>query len=346
MFAQVLPEGLYPIILASEDFNVTLAAASSSGTATLSRSYPRALSAHFFRGNTCTSITTDNSSALPRAEHTADDTITVTRGTSSNDITAYGTVYQFNSLFVKSVQRGTVTVSAATSNTATISSVTTANSVVYLTGYSTASDAPTQYACDVTLTDATTVTVTKNTSISSVVAAFVVIEFQPWVIERIQDVSVTIAAASSSNTATITSIDTARSLTFDRGATVSSDRTDIFAYGTLTNSTTYTATRGGTTGSTVDKASIVTFRPGIVKTKDEGLLTIASSGTVANDTITAMDSAKVIISMLGVTSATGVVNANDAYLYIAQTSATNVRATRSNTGTPSMLTYYEAMRFL
>lgn len=75
-------------------------------------------------------------------------------------------------------------------------------------------------------------------------------QFLPGAIKSIQRGTITIANAASSKTATITSVDTTKALIFSLGA----ESTETSVANTnvrlaLTNATTVTAERGGTTGS-------------------------------------------------------------------------------------------------
>lgn len=82
---------------------------------------------------------------------------------------------------IKSIQRGTITVSAATSNTATITSVDTTKTLISKLGSTTtvsvASYEPGRSECRVELTNATTVTAYKNTSTDSITVGYQVVEY-------------------------------------------------------------------------------------------------------------------------------------------------------------------------
>ena len=76
---------------------------------------------------------------------------------------------------VKSVQAGTITIISASSNTATISSVNTSKSVVLYGGTSMSGSA--DYLVRVELTNATTVTATRGTTLNNSTVAYTVLEF-------------------------------------------------------------------------------------------------------------------------------------------------------------------------
>ena len=79
---------------------------------------------------------------------------------------------------VKSVQTGTILMSGVTSNTATISSVNTAKSVVLFGGWTTDNTSGSLlFAPYLTLTNATTVTATRSTISNTTTVSYTVLEF-------------------------------------------------------------------------------------------------------------------------------------------------------------------------
>ncbi len=109
-------------------------------------------------------------------------TVTATRtGTpAGSSTTPRFAVLEFVPGIVRSIQYGTVTLTSVASNTATITAVVTAKTLVgYLGAQCNASSgiAGSQFDLDVQLTNATTVTVTGNNSVNTWIAGFVVVEF-------------------------------------------------------------------------------------------------------------------------------------------------------------------------
>lgn len=164
---------------------------------------------------------------------------------------------------VASVQYGSISLPAGTlSATATITSVDTTRSVVMSLGCKT--NAPdtngTAWAegeSKVTLTNSTTVTASGGGNSYTSVHYFVVITFNPGSVKSLQDVTISGADNTTSDTATITSVNTSKTVIFMRDAllgrgqtaNVGSGLTQI-AYGTtLTNATTVTHFRQGQVGS-------------------------------------------------------------------------------------------------
>lgn len=105
------------------------------------------------------------------------------------------------------------------------------------------------------LTNATTVTATRNSGGSpsnTVVVSYEVIEFMPGVIKRIQVGTATIADTATSGTATVSSVNTNKTQLESNGwidADAAGLKQNMFADIRLTNATTITATRQGTTGA-------------------------------------------------------------------------------------------------
>jgi hypothetical protein len=150
---------------------------------------------------------------------------------------------------VTSVQRGTVTLDDAT-DTATITAVDTARSVVHFLGTlsnSTAGQRPERAFTHVVLTNATTVTVTRGDNSGQVIVSYAVVEYAPGTIAVQRGA---IALSGTGATATIAAVITARSYLMYGGVygdTTSAlwERTQVHMV--LTNATTITATRGDST---------------------------------------------------------------------------------------------------
>jgi len=154
------------------------------------------------------------------------------------------------SSLIKSIQRGTIAITGATSATATIAAVAMENCRLVRTGrlYSDNTGSGAQSFIRLTFTNATTITATVVTSPSAQTATvgFEVIEYVPGVIKSVQRGTVTFPTT----TATITEVNTAKSQIDHLGSTANSggaigsvQETNA----TLTNGTTVTIT-SGTTG--------------------------------------------------------------------------------------------------
>lgn len=164
------------------------------------------------------------------------------------------------SSLIKSIQRGTIAITGATSNTATISAVAMENCRLVRTGrlYSDNTGSGASSFIRLTFTNATTITATVAASPGAATATigFEVIEYLPGVIKSVQRGTVTMPTT----TATITEVNTAKSVIDHLGSTAgsggaigSSQETNA----TLTNSTTVTISAGTTADSQVTSYQVV-----------------------------------------------------------------------------------------
>lgn len=155
---------------------------------------------------------------------------------------------------IKNIQRGTITMNNVTTNTATITSVDIANSVIYYLGYTCSSGAGSQYnlvKMRIRLTNATTVTAFVNTGAASDhIVSWEVIEYYPGVIKSLQRGAITVTTATT-NTATINPVNTLKTQVIYGGHDTNSTATAVDneqgALLTLTNATTLTATQANST---------------------------------------------------------------------------------------------------
>lgn len=161
------------------------------------------------------------------------------------------------SSLIKSIQRGTIVLANVASNTATIASVDLANTTLswLSSNYNGGADVSQQNYCGrVSLTNATTVTAERQFNANSLTVSYEVVEWNPGVLKSIQRGSITISHTASSNTATVTGVETAKSyLVF--GGIQSQPNTGYGIDSTgklvLTNGTTVTFDRSGTNNSLV-----------------------------------------------------------------------------------------------
>ena len=141
---------------------------------------------------------------------------------------------------IKSIQHGEIALAAGvTSNTDTITTVTTANSIVVMTGvggYSGTCNSD-DVMFKVVLTNATTVTATRHADAGAISAGYMVIEFNEGFVNLIQPNS------GGTGTVTIVSVDTTKSIIFPQGVintSAANDSWQIFYKTDLTNATTVT----------------------------------------------------------------------------------------------------------
>lgn len=155
------------------------------------------------------------------------------------------------SSLVRSIQQGSITPGANASATATISAVDVNHAVAWKLGQLGGASDASNRCTGLTLTNATTVTLSKGTATDAgVTARFVVVEFAPGLIKSIQYATCTIAHASTSATATIAAVDTAKTYLVHNGSTYNTAGAQLATYWDIeiaaTDPTTVTATRGNT----------------------------------------------------------------------------------------------------
>jgi hypothetical protein len=149
-------------------------------------------------------------------------------------------------------------------------------------------------------------------------------------IRSVQTGILTIANNGGSGTATITTVDVNNSMLVFHGFTQNSSGTapgSIFSRMTLTNSTTITAVRVGSTGATYITYTVIEFWPGTIRRVQTGYVSL---NTVASNTVTvsAVDINKSFVLYLGVaTNDADVAVTGQHFAKIVLTNATTLTAT-------------------
>lgn len=239
---------------------ITLGNAVTSNTGTIT-SVTTTNAAVLLNGYTTSAATGSVASQLLSVALTNGTTVTAQRGgtNGSTSATVHYTVLEFKpGILNSSAQRGTIAVTAST-NTATITSVATANSMLVWGGTSSTDTTNAGWGASLylTLTNGTTVTATANGTITggtTSTAYYTILEFTPAYINSVNRGIITIALSTTSNTATITAVNTALSLanftgwSAESGAANANDNL-CFTNLALTNATTVTAARNTTTAS-------------------------------------------------------------------------------------------------
>jgi len=182
-----------------------------------------------------------------------------------NGVDIFGVTGSFTGF--KSVQYVTIALAnLETSKTATITSVDITKSVIIFLGQttvSTDSNNLSDYMARIELTNATTVTAYRTNDNDDVTISCVVIEFDSAVINSKQSGTILISAGNTSNTATITAVNIAKSLLLYCGVITSYTGTvpiHAFSRLALTNSTTITATRGNSSNSATVGWNLIEFK--------------------------------------------------------------------------------------
>lgn len=187
-------------------------------------------------------------------------TVTGLRGTATtgtNDVTGYFTVVTLDSAVVDSIQHRTINYSNVSTND-TITTIDPDRSWLVFGGFtSTSTSDPNCYA-QAQITSATNVQVTASTTGSAGTLYATVFEMNADYIESVERNSINVDNAVTSNTATITSVDTSVSFVNYCGfITQGDDPGEACLALELTNATTVTARKGTTGSSSTDDGDIV-----------------------------------------------------------------------------------------
>lgn len=254
-------------VTAVKRYEVTIAGLTDSATVDVDTMDSRSLIFVSYRGSATSNGQTVTCARLIRL---SDTQIKIQRetGASTPTITAEIEIWYATSNLVESVQYGGVTITAATSGTATISSTDTSRTSVVWTGLQSnlATQAASRQLARVAQTNATTVEAVISTS-STVTASFITIQWASGAIDSVQNMIDTYTSANTTDAKTISSVDINRSLVFSGGTTSSSTAVappTIFHTRQLADSTTLNYVRSGTTTTNRShSSSVVQFKSGV-----------------------------------------------------------------------------------
>ena len=330
-----------------QQFEITIATSSTSNTATIN-AVTTANSFILLQGFTTTE-TTEMRSACGRAALTNSTTVTATRNTAgaSSTVTIRGVVIELTAAaLASSVQTGTITMTATSSNTATISAVGSNAFVVWL-GFSTTETALSYSNSQptVVLTNSTTVTANKANSTANTTVGYAVIDIVAgtgFLAQAPQARSLTSTNTVTGLTDTITSVNTNNSIIIYNGALSTSTLMSTFTYTiVLTNGTTVTLTRTGTSGTRrTIKYTVLEFASGILASSVQRSTTAVS----ANPTDATISS---ISTTLGVVNKSGTSSGGTFPSLFSTAKLLNATTVRneSDAGTPSNSNSWEAFEF-
>lgn len=329
---------------------ITIASSATTGTQTI-LPVDTGRSVVLFGGLNSAFTTAGHSSNASRLDLTNPTTVTATRNTSaSHSILLRGCVLEFEPWAVQSVQQGTVTVAAgATSGTATINAVDPSRSVVFRLGSTinstTTSPANSYVALD--LTNATTVTGTRGSTSGDVITGYCVVEFAPGVVKSVQPLTVTSSSAGATDTGTLSpAVDTRNTFLVWGGVSMNNaTETNYFYKAELTNPTTVTLTRNGTSStSRTARLTAVELSPGLIRSLQRGTTTIGSGNAGATTAINPVVPERTAVFWGHMMPDT----ATDSNLYAAARlqDATTIDADRGASGSTTVESAWEAVEFL
>lgn len=166
-------------------------------------------------------------------------------------------------------------------------------------------------------------------------------------VNSVQHFSITIAASNTTNTATIDSIDTTRSIILwggNQGSNTGAFNANYdWGSAELTDATTVTARRGASDGNTVTvQGTVVTFSSAAVKSVQTG--SVALSTTSNTDTISAVTLANSAVIYNGMTSTYTAADTRYIYSDLVLTDTTTVTASR-NLASGTNTVYYTVIEF-
>lgn len=338
------------LVVSIQPISITIANSATSGTATIT-SVNTSNAVLFYNGQSNNAATSSPDVGMARIDLTNATTVTATRQSQngSDTITIKGTVVEFSSAAIQSIQAGTITIgSGNTSNTATITSITTANAfVIYLgvSGTSTTANTGPRYQTRLTITDATTVTASRNTGTDAVTVGYMVVELKSAIVQSIQQISKTLITGNASDTQTITSVTTGNSITVWGGLTTVNTGFANYQYNVqLTAATTLTFARVGTsTNSRTINVTVVELVTGKLNSKQTGTTALVNAAS-ASTTITAVSTSKAFANYLGFKSDVSDTfdNANTA---INLASTTSITSSKGAAGTLTITTGWEVPEF-
>ena len=173
-------------------------------------------------------------------------------------------------------------------------------------------------------------------------------------INNVQYVEITIGASQTSNTATITSVDTSKTWLVYNGHTDSNgteDMTQNVVAISLTNATTVTALRqaqDGTNAITV-RISVVEGNSNLIQSVQSGTITFAKTATTGTATITSVTTGNAFVVHQGSTDNATLLPAPDNPAFssftLELTAATTVTATRNSATNATATVYYVVVEF-
>lgn len=323
--------------------DITLGSGVTSNTATIT-SVDATRSFVVLDGTTTTITAQNGATTQARIELTNATTVTAVRNTGTSSVTVRGMIVECFSAFVNSVQNGTISISASTSGTATVTAVTTANAVaIYLGETTTSTSTIANWATRLTLTNSTTITATVNTS-STCTVGYSLIDFVSGTVNSVQQVSTTSTSAATTMTTTISSVTTGNCLLFYGGQTNANANYANLHSADLTNATTVTWTRNGTsTNSRTSNVTVVDFAAAVVKSTAQRATTAVNNSTSQNVTITSVDTNKAVLSSLFFNSNSSQPNTFSSTVKL--TAATTLNIQRNTGGALTVNVSWDSLEF-
>ena len=250
---------------------------------------------------------------------------------------------------IASIQTVSITMSSVqTTNTATITAVDTSRTAIIYNGVLVAVNTSNNgVVSSIELTDSTTITVTRGiTGSVAVTVNATIVEFESSAVDSVQSGSIILNAVTS-NTDTITSVDTSRSVAIFTGQTSTTGSADRgTARIALTNGTTVTANKGDAGNSMTVFYNVIEFDASVIDSIQEVSITLTNGEVSDTAAITSVDTTRTSLLWQG-HSFTVTGGADDDYPNIYLNSATEVKADRGvGTGTATLIVQVVVVEFI
>jgi hypothetical protein len=331
-----------------QHFAITIASGNTAGTATINA----VGSGAFILYGGCAPSTANNPSrSQARLTKTNSTTITATRnsGTSSTLVIKGCIIDGDTTNLIESVQYNTVTLTGVSSNTASISSVTNANTALHFLGQSSSNSTWDGSACNVRLSlSGTTVTADRTLGLDNIIVSFVAIEFKGSTLNQsVQNIS-TSSGTPASWTTTINSVDTNNAITLYAGLSIDNTSTSPAAClvrGYITSSTVFTCDNNSADiRIRTYNATVVEFVSGVLNSNVQRGTTTLTGVTSNTTSITSIDETVTGISYLGQSSSSTTAVLNRAETNVELGAMDEVLVTK-NTATANTTTSWEVFEF-
>ena len=328
------------VIQSIQNVTITIAGASTTGTATIS-SVTEANTVLILNGSG-SEDSNDPRGAFARITLTNATTITATRGIASGSPCVVRVcVIEFAAGVITSKQSGTATFSTITATATLGTAVNRTYACVIPQGF-TASGTPDTYGWvpALSLTAASTVTFYYPGNPASLTMGYTVIEFDAANIQSIQNINDSGSETTTSKSITISSVTTANTLVIpggcaNNGAGNWSDGGHVMS---LTGSTTLQIQRSGTESVTARTcAAVIEFVSGVVNSRQDGSL--SSNATSQTATITSVDTTKAAAVFMGLRTTVTTGNLQNTTGSISLTAATTVTTYKPAAGGTSFRGY-------
>ena len=336
-----------------QQVSITIGSGATSNTATIT-SVDTTKAWVIFLGETSTTVSSDNNRYdFCRVELTNATTVTAYRDTSNTgSVTVNAFIVEATSNLVTNIRAGTISLSGASTGTATISSVVTSRSAVFYLGMTTNATGTTPATAigGVTLTNSTTVTANAATGVTGVVG-FIVVEFAAAAIQSVQQFANAYTTSNTTDTQTITSVVQNNSMIAWGGGIFNSTSNWEEPYSIqLTSSTNVNLVRqSGNTSTRTPYYTVIEFASGVLNSAvQRGILTIAAGNTSNTASISSINTSKGFANYVGgpTFSGTGTGGVTDTINSMTLTNATTITLQRATSNASrSSAAGYEAVEF-